>query len=105
MSSESALRQSLIHRSNCTASHETLGWSAIASGGLLVGLSLLGRRARWLPAGLGVALVFQGKQILEQCEDRQKRLGLNVPTHHVASDPHDEALWESFPASDPPAFR
>jgi hypothetical protein len=80
----------------------------LAGGGLLAGIGLvklLQVPRSWaglLATGVGTAALLRGwREWLQQA--RETRPAADVPDPGLAVSPVDEALWESFPASDPPA--
>ncbi len=114
MSSDDALRRSIINSSLMEArrprprpagrrEHSLLDAAALVVGGLLTAEGIHCRRG-WLPMGLGIAVMYQGL-----CGLNGRECGLDFqdteqPDDKIASNPVDEAVWESFPASDPPTF-
>jgi hypothetical protein len=113
MSSEDALRRSIVRSSlkqshQLTAPQRKSGLSMMDAAALIIGglLACEGIRTRrgWIPMGLGLAVFYQG--LCGLTGDGSCGFGMlsdvEQPDEKIASNPVDEAAWESFPASDPP---
>jgi hypothetical protein len=113
MSSEDALRRSIIrsslkqgrtsNRQPAAGGIGLLDAAALVIGGLLACEGVRTRRG-WIPMAVGLTVFYQGL-----CGLAGESCGFDAvpeepPDEKIASNPVDEAAWESFPASDPPTF-
>src|SRR5688572_15747581 len=104
--SDELLRESLIRQCNPSPTNNTwLNWAA-AEGALLIGLGLAsGARRGCVPLSLGAALLAswacENRSSSTACDQLQSQ---DEPDTSMSRNQLDQASWESFPASDPPAY-